>query len=109
MVLINTQTVYSTLSFKYFMEIPRCDCVFGSAREENGKTHLFLVFNERGRIYKRKGLTGTWAKITSPAEYSQIRCLVNHFRRGLVAGDESDHLRGEDFQHQDQRSQGNHD
>ena len=78
MVLVNTQNskIYSNLKFKYLLEVPRSDCIFGSAREESGKTHLFLIFNEKGRIYKRQGLSGAWTQVRNPAEYCTIRLLV---------------------------------
>ena len=78
MVLINTQTQqsYSSLKFRYLMDVPRADCIFGSARSEDGRAHLFLVFNDKGRIYKRIGLSGSWREVTNSAEYSEIRHVL---------------------------------
>ncbi len=75
MVLINTQThkTYHNLTFRYLMDLPRCDCLYGSAREANGRIHLFLVVKGKGRIYRRNGSAGTWEEIVGAAEYSQIR------------------------------------
>ena len=82
MVLINTNTnkAYRNLKFRYLMDVPRADCIFGSARAEDGKSYLFLVFNDKGRIYKRSGLNGAWKQVTNSAEYSEIR----HIFRDII-------------------------
>ena len=78
MVLINTQTEqsYPNLEFRYLMDVPRADCIFGSARDEEGRAHLFLAFNDKGRVYKRSGLNGAWSEITNSAEYSEVRSYL---------------------------------
>ncbi len=64
MVILNTQQRnYDNLSFRYFLEVPRCDCIFGSARETTGKAHLFLIFKGQDKIYKRNGRNQTWQEL----------------------------------------------
>jgi len=78
MVIINTeQSIYNKLRFRYFIEVPRCDCVFGSARETTGKAHLFLIFKGQDKIYKRNGRNRTWDEIQSPVENSEVRRLLS--------------------------------
>ncbi len=77
MVILNTaQEIYQQLRFRYFVEVPRCDCVFGSARETSGKAHLFLIFKGQDRIYKRNGLNRTWEELSGPAEHNEIRRVL---------------------------------
>ena len=75
MVLLNTQTNqhdYRDINFRYLFNIPGCDCTFGSARGENGKAHLFLIF-DRGKIYARRGLNSTWEELKNTYACSQVR------------------------------------
>ena len=88
MVIIRTAnriaTDYGNLEIRYILELPRFDGVFISTRDrDTGKTKLFLVFNERGRIYVRHGLSGTWNELRDESECEQIRdglqdALVRH-------------------------------
>ena len=82
MVLLNTQseTSYNGLKVNYILDVPRLDCVFCSSRQQNGRAHLFLVFNDHGKIYTRQGLNRSWVEIISPLEYAQIRQLVTEAR-----------------------------
>ena len=81
MVTLNTRTIersrttsYENIEFKYLIDVPRCDCIFGSAKEpSSGKALLFLVFNHRGKIYRRNGLSGSWIELKSDEEYSSVR------------------------------------
>ena len=67
-------TTYDNIEFKYLIDVPRCDCIFGSAKERSsGKALLFLVFNHRGKIYRRNGLSGSWIELRSDEEYSSVR------------------------------------
>jgi len=78
MVLINTQiNQLPDIEFKHIVEIQRCDCIFGTAREKNGRTHLYLIFNHKGRIYRRNGLKSTWVELTSTAEYNHVRDILS--------------------------------
>ena len=77
MVLVNTKNSrIPQVEFKHLVEVPRCDCIFGSAKDSEGRTQLFLIFNHRGRIYRRNGLKSTWIELTSEAEYTYIRELI---------------------------------
>jgi len=83
MVTLNSQLVqpknrvYENVDFKYLIDVPRCDCVFGSAREKaTGKSLLFLIFNHRGKIYRRNGLNGTWIELRNEDEYVRVRELL---------------------------------
>jgi hypothetical protein len=64
---INPQTII----FKHMIELTSCGCVFCYTQEEaSGRTRLFLVFKDKGRVYSRNGLRGTWEEIRN-AEESQ--------------------------------------
>ena len=83
MVIFNSQLAtveskpYTDVDFKYLIDVPRCDCVFGSAREKTtGKSLLFLIFNHHGKIYRRNGRSGTWVELRNDEEYSRIRELL---------------------------------
>ena len=73
---VETNNSYNSLTVKYLLEVPRLDLVFCSARDNKGKIHLFLVFNDKGKIYVRKGLQSSWAEITENGDYFQIRRLL---------------------------------
>jgi hypothetical protein len=52
------------LIFKHMIELTSCGCVFCYTQEEgSGRTRLFLVFKEKGRVYARNGLRGTWEEL----------------------------------------------
>ena len=68
----------TNLRFKYFVDIKRCDCFFGSARDtRTGKINCFLIFNHQGPIYKRNALQDNWEKVNSAYDSNHIRNLVN--------------------------------
>ena len=75
MVILKTNN-YTNFSVKYLLEVPRLDLIFCSARDSEGKLHLFLIFNERGKIYVRKGLNSTWIEVTDENDYFQVRGLL---------------------------------
>lgn len=59
--------------FKHMIELKSCGCVFCYTQEENsGRTRLFLIFKEQGRVYWRNGLRGTWEEFPSSQDASQI-------------------------------------
>ena len=80
MVIINTQINkkdYSSLEFKYLLEVPRSECVFCSTKDKiTGRTRLFLIFNNQNRIYERNGLKGTWEEVTGAESYREIRRIL---------------------------------
>ena len=80
MVTINTiqetEVSFSNITFRYLVELPNSQCVFGSARDrESGKSHLFLVFTD-GRVYTRNGLKNCWDEVSNTADYDKVRRLV---------------------------------
>src|SRR5262245_42808615 len=74
---INTVNSYTDLTVKYLLDVARLGLTFCSARDKQGKIHLFLIFNDKGRIYVRKGLNSTWSEVTDSGDYVQVRRLVN--------------------------------
>ena len=70
MVVINTK---HTIQFKHFVEVPKAECIIGTALDEFKKLKLFLIVND-GPIYKRNGINDTWDKLES--DKSTIRKLV---------------------------------
>ena len=73
MVCVNTH--YTQLQFKHFVEIPRSECLIGTAHDEKSKLKLFLIVNSEGPIYARNGLKSTWDKLDSE-NHNTIRRLV---------------------------------
>jgi hypothetical protein len=68
MPIINPQGII----FKHMIELTSCGCVFCYTQEESsGRTRLFLVFKDKGRVYSRNGLRGTWDEIR-PSHESQL-------------------------------------
>ena len=78
MVILNTinSNSYNSLTVKYLLEVPRLDLVYCSARDSEGKLCLFLIFNDSGRIYVRKGLNSTWLEVSGESDYFEIRQLL---------------------------------
>lgn len=65
--------------FQHLIDLPNSNCVFCSAKEEKtGKTRLFLIFNEKRRIYIRNGLKETWDELTDEAAYNRIKDGFNN-------------------------------
>jgi hypothetical protein len=62
-----------TIVFKHMIELTSCNCVFCYTQEEgSGRTRLFLVFKDKGRVYFRNGLRGTWEEIRQSHESQLI-------------------------------------
>ena len=59
--MVKSQT--TELSFKHLVDAPRAGCLFGSARDAKGKIRLFLISHQKGRIYSRNGIKGTWEEL----------------------------------------------
>ncbi len=60
--------------FQHMIDLPSCDCVFCSTREkETGRTRLYLIFNERRRIYVRNGIRDAWDEVQDEQEYRHVR------------------------------------
>lgn len=59
--------------FKHMIELKSCGCVFCYTQEESsGRTRLFLIFKDKGRVYSRNGLRGTWEELLYSQDASQI-------------------------------------
>ena len=53
--------------FQHLVEFSNFNCVFCSTKEkQSGKARLFLIFKDKGRVYMRNGIKGTWEKVTDP-------------------------------------------
>ena len=63
----------NNIVFKHMIELKSCGCVFCYAQEESsGRTRLFLIFRDKGRVYSRNGLRGIWEEIHASEEVAQI-------------------------------------
>ena len=69
MPLLKTQNIV----FKHMIELTSCGCVFCYTQEEDsGRTRLFLIFKDKGRVYSRNGLRGTWEEMQIAEESAFI-------------------------------------
>lgn len=67
--------------FTHLVDIPRCDCVIGSAEDKStGRKKLFLAFNHKGGVYARNGIKDTWEQIKSREESIWVRWQINRAR-----------------------------
>jgi len=65
--------VASNIIFKHMIELKSCGCVFCYTQEESsGRTRLFLIFKDKGRVYARNGLRAIWEEMHNPEEAAQI-------------------------------------
>ncbi|HLD69591.1 MAG TPA: hypothetical protein VJA17_02395 [Candidatus Omnitrophota bacterium] len=65
---------FNEVVFKHMVEFPSFDCVFCSTEEKTtGRTRLFLIFNNRSKVYQRNGLKGTWDEIQNEQHSDFIR------------------------------------
>ena len=63
----------SNIIFKHMIELKSCGCVFCYTQEESsGRTRLFLIFKDKGRVYSRNGLRSTWEEMHSSEETAKI-------------------------------------
>ena len=70
MVTFNHQKVV----FRHMIELSNCECIFCSAEEVvSGKTRLYLIFKNQGKIYTRNGLKETWDQIEDQEELENIK------------------------------------
>ena len=58
------------LSFKHVVDIPRLDSSIATARDHRNKTHIYLLVNHDGPVYKRNGINGTWDELESGVQQS---------------------------------------
>ena len=63
----------SNIIFKHMIELKSCGCVFCYTQEESsGRTRLFLIFKDKGRVYSRNGLRAIWEEMHNSEESAQI-------------------------------------
>ncbi len=64
--------------FQHLIELPNCDCLFCSTVDTStGRTELFLVFEERDRIYIRNRIKDTWDELKEEQDFQIIREKFN--------------------------------
>ena len=66
---------YQELNFQRFIDVPRCDCQIGTARDNQNRVHIFLIVNHTGPVYRRNGLKDN---------YEQLEGLDSELIRDLV-------------------------
>ncbi|MBP6342594.1 MAG: hypothetical protein KA403_01510 [Candidatus Omnitrophica bacterium] len=63
----------NSIIFKHMIDLKSCGCVFCYTQEESsGRTRLFLIFKDKGRVYSRNGLRGIWEEMNNPQESAYI-------------------------------------
>ncbi|MBL8013870.1 MAG: hypothetical protein JNN05_08490 [Candidatus Omnitrophica bacterium] len=68
----------STIVFKHMIELKSCGCVFCYTQEEgSGRSRIFLVFKDKGRVYFRNGLRGIWDEILDSNEVELVLSAYN--------------------------------
>ncbi len=69
---------FDKYEFQHLIDYPNCDCVYCSTRDKStGRARLFLVFNERRRIYVRNGVKNSWEELTDEGSYNTVRVRFN--------------------------------
>jgi len=64
--------------FRHLIEFQNQECVYCSAREKStGRARLFLIFNERHRIYVHNGTEKKWDELTDENSYNNVRTCFN--------------------------------
>ena len=48
------------IRFHHIVNLPRIDSQIATARDSRNKTHIYLIVNHQGPVYKRNGLNETW-------------------------------------------------
>lgn len=70
--------VGNTIVFKHMIELKSCGCFFCYTQEEgSGRSRIFLVFKEKGRVYFRNGLKSIWEEVVDPDEIQLIISAYN--------------------------------
>ena len=65
---------YQELRFQRFVDVPRCSCQIGTARDSQNHIHIFLIVKHSGPVYRRNGLNDNWEDLGCEGEV--IRQLV---------------------------------
>lgn len=63
------------LRFQHIVEITRLDSCIATARDSRNRTHIYLMVNHRGPVFKRNGLTGGWDHVEESIKYA-LRSLL---------------------------------
>lgn len=92
MVTLNTRiidrskTTYENIEFKYLVDVPVATASLDQPKNAAAaKRFSFLVFNHRGKIYRRNGLSGTWVELKNDEEYSSVRERLPTRNRGQAS------------------------
>lgn len=67
---------YQELQFSRFVDIPRCDCQIGTARDNHNKVHIFLIVNHTGPVYRRNALKDNYERLEEQ-DSDYIRSLAD--------------------------------
>ncbi len=67
---------YQELEFSRFVDIPRCDCQIGTARDSQGKIHIFLIVNHTGPVYRRNALKDNYEQLEG-SDSELVRSLAD--------------------------------
>lgn len=68
-----TLLTVNAIVFKHMIELKSCGCVFCYTQEEgSGRSRIFLVFKDKGRVYFRNGLRAIWEEILDANEVAQV-------------------------------------
>lgn len=68
--------INAEIRFQRFVDVPRCDCQIGTARDKAGRIHVFLIVNHTGPVYRRNGLKDCWDELES-RDTELVRALVD--------------------------------
>ncbi len=69
--------VINELRFHHVVDIPSMDSQIATARDKKNKTHIYLIVNHNGPVYKRNGLNDTWDILEDSIQRS-LRDLLEH-------------------------------
>ena len=68
--------VITELRFQHVVDLPRMDSKIATARDSRNKTHIYLIVNHNGPVYKRNGLRDVWDLIEEDSVRSSLRALL---------------------------------
>lgn len=74
--------VHTKLIFQHLVELPHCECVLCSTQEEGtGRARIFLVFQDKHKIYSRNGTKGNWEEVIDAEEHA---CIWEGFENAIL-------------------------
>lgn len=63
----------SKLIFDHLVELPHCECVFCSTRDElTGRNRIYLLFRDQHKVFQRNGIKGNWEEIHNPDDRQSV-------------------------------------